>query len=309
MTSSHHHPLDVAIATSTADLRRWNEVRNAGDPLDASPHEVLLDHARRHPDSRFLLGVRGRQVLAVGRGWKRQDAQRATIQLVRAEPSLAPAALTALAGELESWGEGTGAAGLSTYTYDTWPDMLRFWEERAWSEHERKPVVGVSPLEVTLDAARSNLEIVTLAERPELVRAVYDTYRESWTSAPWGSEVLPFERWWGNIERWPGASPDQFFVAVDSDEVLGYAELDFGAVNDRSWAWHGYTGVRPEHQGRGIATALKLHTLHWARARGVERLLGANDEENVAMRGINERLGYRHEFSYVTYRLEFARAR
>lgn len=297
--------LAVTNITDETGLRVWNDVRNAGNPFDAEPFEVLLERWKRPGTRTHVLAAEhhGRPG-AAGRGWKGEQGETASVQIVRRDRDVPVDSLVLVADHLERWAFATGASKLSTYTYDNDPEEMRFWSQRGWSESVRKPVVGCAPTSATEVDPTTSVNIVTLADRPDLIRAVYDTYRESWTSAPWGdeSDVLPFERWWGNIEQWPGAAPDQFFIAIEDDEVLGYAELDFGAMNNRVVAWHGYTGVRPAHQRAGIATALKAHTIAWAREHGgVTKLFAANDEENQSMRGINKRFGYRHEFSYVSF--------
>lgn len=53
------------------------------------------------------------------------------------------------------------------------------------------------------------------------------------------------------------------------------------------------TAVKAPFRGRGIATALKLAQIDRARAAGVQQLFTTNDEENVGMREVNKRLGYK----------------
>jgi mycothiol synthase len=55
------------------------------------------------------------------------------------------------------------------------------------------------------------------------------------------------------------------------------------------------TAVRRGWRGRGIATALKRAQIEAARAAGIERIFTTNDETNLAMRGVNARLGYEPE--------------
>ena len=45
----------------------------------------------------------------------------------------------------------------------------------------------------------------------------------------------------------------------------------------------------------GIATALKRAQIEAARTAGIETISTTNDEPNVGMRGVNERLGYEPE--------------
>ena len=53
------------------------------------------------------------------------------------------------------------------------------------------------------------------------------------------------------------------------------------------------TAVKRPFRGRGIATALKLAQIARARDAGVMELFTTNDAENVGMRKVNERLGYK----------------
>jgi GNAT superfamily N-acetyltransferase len=57
-------------------------------------------------------------------------------------------------------------------------------------------------------------------------------------------------------------------------------------------ALNAFTAVDPDYRGRGIARALKLRTVLWARENGVEHLYTGNDAENRRMLDINLRLGY-----------------
>lgn len=291
-----------------ATLRIWNDARNEGNPLDAEPFGVLAERWRGTGTRTHVLGRFGTEVLAAGSAVRRRARLSAAIDVTRRSHSVPAPWLDGIASSLERWAFDAGATALETYAYDTDSDMLAFWAARGWRETGRRPVVACLTSAARAVEVRppAGVTMTTLAARPDLVRAVHETYRESWTDAPWGraSDVLPFEQWRRNIEQWPGSSPDQFVLAVSGDDLLGYAELDFGAMNDRTVAWHGYTGVRPAHQGAGIGTALKARALDWARERGVRTLLAANDEENTSMRGINARLGYRPEFAYVSLALD-----
>jgi RimJ/RimL family protein N-acetyltransferase len=49
---------------------------------------------------------------------------------------------------------------------------------------------------------------------------------------------------------------------------------------------------RKSHRRRGIATAMKRVQIAWAREHGYAEIDSDMVEGNVAMRGVNERLGY-----------------
>ncbi len=46
-------------------------------------------------------------------------------------------------------------------------------------------------------------------------------------------------------------------------------------------------------RGRGIARALKVAQIAWAKENGVERLTTTNEQRNAPMIRVNESLGYR----------------
>jgi GNAT superfamily N-acetyltransferase len=52
------------------------------------------------------------------------------------------------------------------------------------------------------------------------------------------------------------------------------------------------TGVLPEYRGQGLALALKLRGLEWARANGYQRVVVQNDPVNTPMLAINDKLGF-----------------
>jgi GNAT superfamily N-acetyltransferase len=105
---------------------------------------------------------------------------------------------------------------------------------------------------------------------------------------PQHAEVQPFDEW---LEREQRNSPVAF-VALDGDEVVGYARLySIPALPHR--LENGFTGVRRSHRRRGIATALKRAQIAWAAANGYRELVTSSVEANEAMRTVNERLGYK----------------
>jgi mycothiol synthase len=93
-----------------------------------------------------------------------------------------------------------------------------------------------------------------------------------------------------NVEG-PGAFLEACFIALEGDQVVGYTAVRrYGP--DSPEAENRLTAVRRPWRGRGIATALKRAQIEVARAAGIERIFTTNDETNVAMRGVNARLGY-----------------
>ena len=84
---------------------------------------------------------------------------------------------------------------------------------------------------------------------------------------------------------------DGFYIAVEHDRWIGLTELRI--VPDDPTALHQeLTGVRREARHRGIATALKVHALSLAKARGFRTAQTWNDTSNAGIIAINDRLGF-----------------
>src|SRR6266568_5023748 len=62
----------------------------------------------------------------------------------------------------------------------------------------------------------------------------------------------------------------------------------------------GLTGVIREYRGRGIAVALKLKVIEFARNNKYEKLRTWNDSTNAPMIGINIKLGFKREVGWIT---------
>lgn len=92
---------------------------------------------------------------------------------------------------------------------------------------------------------------------------------------------------------WALALPEACVIALEGNEVVGYTALRYGAGSPE--AENRLTAVRRPWRRRGIASALKRAQIEAARAVGIETISTTNDELNVGMRGVNERLGYEPE--------------
>ncbi len=98
----------------------------------------------------------------------------------------------------------------------------------------------------------------------------------------------PLDEWklWMEL---PGMSHDIFWVAMDGDKIIGIAPLQRRAGG---YADNAFTAVLRAYRGRGIARALKLRTVEWARENGIRAIITGNDPANKPMLAINIDLGY-----------------
>ncbi|HUG56240.1 MAG TPA: GNAT family N-acetyltransferase [Candidatus Limnocylindrales bacterium] len=113
--------------------------------------------------------------------------------------------------------------------------------------------------------------------------------------------AAPYADWLRTNVESPQALPDGYAVAMDAGRYVGSSSLlrisktDVRAV---------VTAVLPSHRRRGIALALKLMTIAYARAIGAERITTSVAEPNVAMLALNVRLGFRRTRSWAGYERE-----
>ena len=143
------------------------------------------------------------------------------------------------------------------------------------------------------------VELTDAAERPELVDAVHPLVVAGLRDVPGALAAEPLTlAAWRDWQAVPSRQPEFLVVALVDGEAAGFAQL---SVYPRV-GYHGFTTVVAAHRGRGIARALKLELIRRARERGLERLITQSNEDNVAMRTLNESLGYRPAQAFVVMR-------
>jgi mycothiol synthase len=140
----------------------------------------------------------------------------------------------------------------------------------------------------------SGIRITTVAELGTDDSTLHEIWEfESRTShdIPAGVDFqgFSFDHWRDFVIRGPTAALDAFWIALDGDRVIGMANL---LIRTGNVAENGYTAVDATYRGRGIARALKLRTVEWAREHGITHIYTHNHLNNVPMLRINDDMGY-----------------
>ena len=203
---------------------------------------------------------------------------------------------TALYEHAAAWAEEQGVASIESRIAEDDEASLAFARRRGFEETSRngKLVLELADVAPAPVEPPEGVEIVPYDGRAELEPGLYETASESFSDIP-GNErwvVPPFDHWRQYHLHGSGHRPDAAFVALADREVVGYAKFWIPGARPGT-AMHQMTCVKRAWRGRGVASALKRAQIAWAKANGFERLETENEERNLAMRRVNEKLGYR----------------
>jgi mycothiol synthase len=278
--------LTLRTAVSDADLERWRQVRLAVVPGERA--DSVADMRAAETPARLLLLAEEDGVLA-GSGVADDSSLTGGFVAPRVLPAarrrgVGTALLIALARHCQDRGHTTVAALADDEGSAAFARRSGFTEVDR--EVEMLRTIGDEPPPVIPDG----VQIVTVADRPELWEQAY--HRVHATLADTAHASVPqvtLEEWHRDWIR----SPEAAFAALAGGEVVGVASLLLDP-DQPGRAETGYTAVRREWRGRGVADALKRSTLTWAAGHGIAEVYTWTQQGNARMRAVNERLGYRY---------------
>jgi len=288
--------MEIRRAESEADLTGYGEVWNTVTPTYPITVAETKQRLAQQPWRLYLVAEengrivgsgfagrwnspeRGYLVVCVLAEWRRQGIGSAVYEACRAH-----------AVEL-------GARGIWGRIAEQDSSSRRWASNRSFLEVERDVELV---RELGDEAPASPLDGIEIREvAAEDHEAVYAVAVECWPdmATPEPMPAPPYDEWAQEELRGPVV-----FGAFDGERLVGYAALAERPAKPGVLD-HGLTGVVRSHRGRGIAVALKQTQLAWAAARGYRRLVTNTQEGNEAMRGINEKLGYREEPAWIIVR-------
>jgi mycothiol synthase len=284
----------IRVAQTDADLEAWRRVRLAVLPDERCPRVADL---RRDQKSRTLLVLAEEAGETVGSG---RASPTSTPGRVFVAPRVLPNARrrgvgTELLRCLVRHARTLAAETVSAQAEDL-DAGIPFAERFGFNEIDRqveqvKELADEQPVDFP-----SGLDVVSVAERPELLRAAYELAVESYAefATPWPVSIT-LDDWLAEEATLPAGS----FVALADGEIVGFAGLIRDEADPRR-AEDGLTAVRRDWRRRGLAMALKRAELAWAAANGLREVYTWTQRGNEGMRAVNERLGYRYRHVVVT---------
>jgi GNAT superfamily N-acetyltransferase len=183
-------------------------------------------------------------------------------------------------------------------TWDSHLDVARFDIGRFAGAEER--------------VAGQGIEITTLAEQapddPTVLAKLYDLFTGAERDEPSldPSTPLPIDEFVARELRDPTVIPEAFFLARDGERLVGVSSLQhlppLTDVIDT-----GFTGVHRDYRGRGIAMALKLRAIRYAREHGYREVRTSNNARNDPMLRINLALGFVRHPPIITFERKIAK--
>ena len=114
-----------------------------------------------------------------------------------------------------------------------------------------------------------------------------------------------YEQWKAFELKNPNLLPEGYMIAKDGSKYVGLSTVWRIDKEPRSLI-QGNTGVRREYRGRGIAVALKLRVIDFARRNGYEKLKTWNASDNAPMLAVNTKLGFKREVGWITLEKKLA---
>lgn len=180
---------------------------------------------------------------------------------------------------------------------------------RAWESTINPQGFEVGPLQPIVDRVRSDgLALIPLADlkaaSPNWIDRLYHLYDDLEKDMPFPIEERPspFTVFRSEVIDSDLAIPEAFFIALEGDEWVGLTEFR-RVKSEPNWLTQELTGVVRSHRRRGIATALKVVGLQWARTHGFRRVRTFNDSRNTGMLAVNAKLGLTRGHALVGFLL------
>lgn len=187
-------------------------------------------------------------------------------------------------------------------------EAMREWESRL-PLHEFDPAPFAVRARQVLQAGIIIRSFAELAGDPERYRRLWELTVELERDVPQTDEYTPtpFEIWERRFRTQPARLDEGIMIAMDGDRMVGVSSLERARAAVHLYT--GLTGVLGPYRRRGIALALKLRALEYARSLGCPEVRTWNASTNTGMLAINEALGFRRQPAWIQLECPVAGAR
>lgn len=207
-------------------------------------------------------------------------------------------------------------AGITVWTgiRENMAGPIAFAQKRGFREKMRGWESTINPLQFdskqfeqyTTKASKAGIQFSTLErelrEDPNCYAKLYELVQTTFRDMPMPDVPTdtPYDQWLAFEMKNPNLLPQSYMIAKDGDEYVGTSVV-WRLQKEPRGLYQGLTGVRREFRGKGIAVALKLRVLDFARQNGYDSIRTFNASTNEAMLGINMKLGFKRDLAWITF--------
>lgn len=181
--------------------------------------------------------------------------------------------------------------------------------QRAWESRLNVPAFDFTPFaRAEARVTERGITLTTFAAegpRDEHVRrAVYELDSLCTKDEPSVDPITPrpYEQFVKDEYEAPNTLPEAFILAKDGSRYVGLSALGRN-LTQPDVLGQGFTAVHPDYRGRGIAMAMKLRGLRYARDHGHREIRTHNNTRNGPMLRINEALGFVKQPVWIEFQL------
>lgn len=151
--------------------------------------------------------------------------------------------------------------------------------------------------QIVVQVGESGYHVKTLSELPqteETDRAYYQATHDSDTDTPWIEYygVHNYEKFKKVLLGAPWFDRRGAFLAMKDGQIVGVSNVNKGSKEFNGEMFIEFTGVVPDHRGKGLATAMKVRALQYAKEIGGTKVRTGNNTSNAPMRAVNKKLGF-----------------
>ena len=175
-------------------------------------------------------------------------------------------------------------------------EIQRYWESRLDVKgFDFAPFASAEPRAATEGITLTTLQDELAVHGPEekMLQALYDMEIAAFLDVPFPDPATPFhfDEWKKWVLEGPNRLDDAYFLAKDGEKYVGVSNMHKNPEHP-GVIFQGFTGVIREYRGKGVAMALKIRTVRYARENEYREIRTGNNTRNRPMLRINEAMGF-----------------